>query len=138
VRAYGTKEIARIRDGFAVLPWTAPLFLLMVLALSGFPPSGLFRSEFQIVAGGLASSRHAGAVLLVALVCLAFLGLAVATARMVLAPGATPSAHGEQSYWMVTPVLVCFAALVLLGVHPPGPLADLLAIGARQLSGGAP
>ncbi|PZS39238.1 MAG: hypothetical protein DLM62_09410 [Pseudonocardiales bacterium] len=50
------------------LPWTAPLFLLAVLALSAIPPFGLFRSEFLIVAGGLRSAHFAPAAAMVALV----------------------------------------------------------------------
>ena len=51
---YGTKQIARMRGALDLLPWSGPLFLLAVFALSALPPSGIFRSEFQIVAGGLA------------------------------------------------------------------------------------
>lgn len=52
VRKFGTKELARMADGIGVLPWSGPLFLIAVLALSAMPPFGLFRSEFQIVSGG--------------------------------------------------------------------------------------
>ncbi|MFZ0163102.1 MAG: proton-conducting transporter membrane subunit, partial [Trebonia sp.] len=52
---FGTKEVAAMRDGARLLPWSGPLFLLAVFALSALPPSGIFRSEFQIVAGGLGS-----------------------------------------------------------------------------------
>jgi len=136
VRAYRTKELARIRDGLRVLPWSAPLFLLLILGLSGFPPSGIFRSEFQIVSGGLAGGHHTGAVVLVVLVTVAFFGLAVTTTRMVCAPGAPDVEEGEPSRWMIAPVLLCVAALTLLGLHPPGGLSDLLAHAAAQMSGG--
>jgi len=137
VRAYRTKELARIRDGLRVLPWSAPLFLLLIFGLSGFPPSGIFRSEFQIVAGGLAAGHHTGAVLLVVLVTLAFFGLAVSTTRMICAPGSDDIPAGEPSRWMIAPVLLCLAVLVLLGVHPPASLSDLLTHAAAQMSGGA-
>ena len=51
---FGSKQISAIRGGLDLLPWSGPLFLLAVFALSALPPSGIFRSEFQIVAGGLA------------------------------------------------------------------------------------
>ena len=63
---------------------------IAVLALSAMPPFGLFRSEFQIVAGGLAHARNAATVALVCLVTLAFLGLTVATARILSGPGPIP------------------------------------------------
>jgi formate hydrogenlyase subunit 3/multisubunit Na+/H+ antiporter MnhD subunit len=69
------------------LPWSGPLFLISVLALSAMPPFGIFRSEFEILAGGLGAARYAGAVILVALVTVAFLGLGGIATRILL-PGA--------------------------------------------------
>lgn len=146
VRRYGTKELARIRAGINVLPWSGPLFLVAVFALSAMPPFGLFRSEFQIVAGGLGNAHHAATAALVVLVNLAFLGLTAATTRVLFQPpsmAAVASADpgtavsGEPSVWMVIPVVAGVAVLVLLGVHPPGDLVELLARGAAELHGGA-
>ncbi len=140
VRAYGTKEIGRIRGGLDRLPWTAPLFLCAILALSAMPPFGLFRSEFQIVAGGLASARYVPAAAMVALVTLAFLGLSMATTRMLFVPrpggpGAATAPRGEPSAWMVAPMVVGVLALLVLGLHPPDALAALIARGAAELGG---
>jgi hydrogenase-4 component F len=144
VRKFGTKAISELRGGLDLLPWSGPLLLTAVLALSAMPPSGIFRSEFQIVAGALGSSRHATAGILVVLVTIAFLGLSVATNRILfLAPagaapgGAAPGVvvRGEPSMWMVAPMLAGLAALVLLGVHPPDHLADLFARGVAELGG---
>jgi hydrogenase-4 component F len=136
---YGTKEVAAMRDGLRLLPWSGPLFLLAVFALSALPPSGIFRSEFQIVAGGLSSGSYAAAAVLVVLVTLAFFGLATSATRMLLnpapdAPG-TPRARprGEPSAWMVIPVLAGLAVLFLLGIHPPGELTSLITHAAAEL-----
>ena len=137
VRKYGTKELALIRNGVSTLPWSGPLFLLAIFALSAMPPFGIFRSEFQIVAGGLADGRNTAAVILVVLVTLAFLGLTASTTRMLFQPGraAVAAVRGEPSAWMVAPVLAGVAVLVLLGVAPPAHLVDLLARGAAELAG---
>jgi hydrogenase-4 component F len=140
VRKYGTKELGRIRDGLHLLPWSAPMFLLAIFALSAIPPFGIFRSEFEIVAGGLSDRHHAGAGILVVLVTLAFVGLAFSTTRMLFLARTAPSdgeplARGEPSVWMVAPVLAGVAVLVLLGVAPPGQLLDLLRRGANELQG---
>ncbi|MGH3628334.1 MAG: proton-conducting transporter membrane subunit, partial [Sciscionella sp.] len=137
VRKYRTKNIGEIRAGFDVLPWTAPLFLAAVFALSAMPPFGLFRSEFEIVAGGLSRATHLPAVLLVVLVTLAFLGLSLATTRMLLAPasGSPLPQRGEPTWWMVTPMLAGFVVLVVLGVHPPGDLVSVLNAGVTELGG---
>jgi hydrogenase-4 component F len=199
---YRTKELSAMRGGLATLPWSGPLFLLAIFALSALPPFGLFRSEFEIVAGGLGAGRYAPAAVLVVLVTVAFLGLATAATRMLLAPsaggpvvgarpfaalgpipadgaGAAPDAspldgpgligegglatgahedgaaialrtrarpsqignaselpaRGEPSAWMVVPVLAGLAVLVLLGVHPPAELANLITRAAAELRG---
>ncbi|MET9149298.1 proton-conducting transporter membrane subunit [Streptomyces sp. NPDC004042] len=140
VRAYRTKEIRRLRGAARVLPWSGPMFLAAVLALSALPPSGIFRSEFQIVAGGLESGHHGVAAVLVVLVTLAFFGLAVAATQVVLTPAPADGAPGAgepgaRSVWMVVPVAAGLVALVVLGVHPPDALAALLARGAAELGG---
>jgi hydrogenase-4 component F len=172
---YGTKQMSTMRDGMRLLPWSGPLFLLTILALSAFPPFGIFRSEFQIVTGGLGNGGYAAAAVLIVLVTVAFFGLATAATSMLLtaAPNARTAiarqrasggrtetdngertdgaavavrarvqarqvlVRGEPSAWMVVPVLAGLAVLLLLGVHPPGELTNLITRAAAQL-GGAP
>jgi hydrogenase-4 component F len=81
---YGTKQVSAMRGGLWLLPWSGPLFLLAVLALSALPPSGIFRSEFQIVAGGLGSGSYAAAAILIVLVTMAFFGLTTSATSMLL------------------------------------------------------
>lgn len=141
VRKYLTKDLHAIRGAVGVLPWSAPLFLLAVLALSAMPPFGIFRSEFAIVAGGLQGGRNTATVILVALVTLAFLGLSTATTRAVYTPNPQPVGdaaavtRGEVSAWMVAPMVAGLLALLLLGVHPPAALSDLLTRAAAALQG---
>ncbi len=86
VRKLGTKQIPAIRGGLDLLPWSGPLFLLAVFALGAMPPFGLFRSEFEIVAGGLRSGSYAAAAILIIAVTTAFLGLAASVTRMLMLP----------------------------------------------------
>jgi hydrogenase-4 component F len=123
------------------MPWTGPLFLAAALALCGLPLSGVFRSEFQIVAGGFAQPQYVGVTLLLVFVNLAFFGVLWHAGRMVLAPsrdgtraaGETPD-RGERSAWMVAAMLACLFVVVALGVHLPGPLSTLIAHAAHLLS----
>ncbi len=134
---FGTKQISALAGGLDVLPWSGPLFLLAILALSAMPPSGIFRSEFQIVYGGLGSGHYAAAAVLVALVTVVFFGLTASATRMLFAPAATPAARAlarsEPSAWMVVPVVAGVAVLFILGVHPPGELTHLIARAVTQL-----
>lgn len=144
VRKFGTKELARMAEGIRLLPWSGPLFLIAVMALSAMPPFALFRSEFQIVSGGVAQTHNAAAAALVCLVTLAFLGLTLATTRILFRPEPDmPTAtvalnRGEPSRWMVTPVVAGVLVLLMLGLAPPSDLVDLLNRGAVELTAGAP
>jgi hydrogenase-4 component F len=136
---YGTKQIARMRGALDLLPWSGPLFLLAVFALSALPPSGIFRSEFQIVAGGLASGNDAAAAVLVVLVTVTFFGLTSATTRILLTPAprslsaAASVERGEPSAWMVVPAVAGIAVLFVLGLHPPGELTGLISRAVTEL-----
>jgi hydrogenase-4 component F len=135
VRKFRTKELLGMRAGLGVLPWSAPAFLLAVLALTAMPPFGIFRSEFYIVSGGLSGGHNGPAVVLVVLVTVAFFGLAWNSTRMVYSPGPVTRELGEPSVWMVVPPLIGLLALLILGIHPPAHLFDLLNRGAAELGG---
>jgi hydrogenase-4 component F len=138
VRKYAVKHVSGVKGGVDLLPWSGPLLLATVLALSAMPPFGIFRSEFLIVAGGFSRSGDAVAAILVVLVTLAFLGLAATTNRMLLgSPGPAALSRGEPSAWMVVPVLAGVIVLLILGLHPPAQLSELLARGAAELQGAA-
>ena len=135
LRRFDSKEIDAVSAAGVRLPWSGPLFFAAVLALSGLPLSGIFRSEFQIVAGGLASSAYVSAAFLIVLVNLAFFGVVWYLGRMVLSrPTEERTASGETSYWMVAAMLVCFAVVIGLGLHVPGDFAQLLHNAASRLT----
>jgi hydrogenase-4 component F len=130
---FGSKQIAALRGGLDALPWSGPLFLLAVFALSAMPPSGIFRSEFQIVYGGLGSGHYAAAAILVVLITLAFFGLTASATRMLFTPGPRVLTRGEPSACMVVPVVAGVAVLFILGVHPPGELTSVIYRAVTQL-----
>jgi hydrogenase-4 component F len=130
---FGSKQISALRGGLDVLPWSGPLFLLAVFALSAMPPSGIFRSEFQIVAGGLDAGNYAAAAALVVLVTVAFFGLTTSATRVLFTPSPHGLARSEPSAWMVVPVVVGVAVLFILGLHPPGELTGLISRAVTQL-----
>ncbi|MHB1486905.1 MAG: proton-conducting transporter transmembrane domain-containing protein [Acidimicrobiales bacterium] len=136
VRKFGTKDMSRIRGGIGALPWSGPMFVLAILALSAMPPFGIFRSEFLIVAGGLSDPRNAIVAVLVVLVTLAFFGLSWFTSQTMLTPTPNAVVRGETSVWMVVSMALGIVVLAVLGLHPPAQLSALLARAAGEL--GAP
>ncbi|MHB1709842.1 MAG: proton-conducting transporter transmembrane domain-containing protein [Acidimicrobiales bacterium] len=144
VRKFATKDMTRIRGAIGALPWSGPMLVAAVLALSAMPPFGIFRSEFLIVSGGLSDPHDTVAAVLVILVTVAFLGLSWSTTQTMLtpdaatAPGGSPGGSGpekgEVSVWIVVPMVLGLAALVILGVHLPSQLSALINRAARELS----
>ena len=113
------------------------MLLLAVLALSGLPPFGIFRSEFLIVSGGMASSNGVAAAALVVLVTIAFFGLSWSITRILLAPAPEGSpVRGELSGWIVAPMAAGVIVLVVLGIHVPGQLMHLLDRAGSELVSG--
>jgi hydrogenase-4 component F len=143
VRKFGTKDMMRLRGGVRALPWSGPMFVLAVLALSAMPPFGIFRSEFYIVEGGLSEPRDVIVAIFVVLVIVAFFGLSWFTTETMLSespPGpsapdgsALVVAKGEVSYWIVASMFIGLAALLILGVHPPATLTHILGRAAAEL-----
>ena len=144
VRKFATKDMTKIRGGVGLLPWSGPMLVAAVLALSALPPFGIFRSEFLIVSGGLSDPRDTVTAVLVILVTLAFFGLSWFTTQTMLTPdatvaqgGAVPGStleKGEVSNLIVIAMALGIAALVILGIHPPAQLSHLLERAANQLA----
>jgi hydrogenase-4 component F len=143
LRGYDTKEVDGITDAWRAMPWTGSMFLAAALALCGLPLSGVFRSEFQIVAGGFARPQYVGVTLLLIGVNVAFFGVIGHAARMVLSrppeltgDGVSSVAHvaRERSAWMIAGMLGCLFVSVALGVHLPGQLVALLNSAAHRLA----
>ncbi|SHI00094.1 hydrogenase 4 subunit F [Desulfosporosinus lacus] len=51
VQKTGTRQMARIRGIFKVLPYTGMIMVLGLLSITGTPPFGTFRSEVSILSG---------------------------------------------------------------------------------------
>jgi hydrogenase-4 component F len=136
LRKFGTKDMGKLRGGISALPWTGSMLLLAVLALSALPPFGIFRSEFLIVSGGLQSSSTTVPAVLVILVTLATFGLTWSTTETLLTPPPVGVAPGETTPWFGIAMAFSLLALLVLGIHPPGQLSDLLHRAASELAGG--
>jgi hydrogenase-4 component F len=134
LRRFDTKEIERVRGAAHSLPWSGPMFLAAALALSGLPLSALFRSEFQIVAGGFARPEYVWAALLVVLVNVAFFGIVWHAGRMVLSAPDGDTPRAETSWWIVGAMAACLVVVVGLGLHVPSGLHSLLSEASSLLS----
>jgi hydrogenase-4 component F len=141
LRGYDTKDVEGVTNAARTMPFTGPMFFAAAIALCGLPLSGVFRSEFQIVVGGMAGAQYVGVTILLVFVNVAFFGVLWHTARMVLAGPATAPESGvgghvphERSAWMIAAMIGCLIVVVGLGVHLPGDLGALLQNAGRRLT----
>ncbi|MDP2847561.1 MAG: proton-conducting transporter membrane subunit [Humidesulfovibrio sp.] len=131
--AYMTKNVSEVRGAVRALPFSGPLWVAGVLALTGMPPFGLFVSELAILRAALAGDRPFLAVIFLVLLAMAFIGITTAALRMAQGENTIPARPEPMS--ATWPPLALLLAALLLGLYQPAPLAAVLAASAR-LTGG--
>ena len=132
---YDTREIAGIRGAISALPISGTLFALAGLALAGMPPFGTFRSELMILAGGFGGRTWYLAIILLALLLVAFAGI-VRWSTGVCAGEKPPDVRrGEADPFAIVAVLAGFIVVIGLGLVVPAPLTVLLERAFRIVEG---
>jgi hydrogenase-4 component F len=135
VHRYGTRRLSAIRGAIQVVPVLGWALLLGLLAIAGAPPSGIFISEFGIASAGFAGGLEQAAAsgLVIVFLALAFAGLlaqalrvAYGTPAPAVAEAAAATSRSRTSWLSLMAAAPLAALVVLLGVHVPEPLTDLL------------
>ena len=133
VRKFGTKQIAAIRGGLDVLPWSGPLFLLR---RAGAGRDAAVRDLPQRVRDRrrrLRVRQHATAAVLIIGVTVAFFGLA-ATTRMLLVPRAADPSRARPA---LAPVAAGSSRALAPAAGPDRAPSRPAAGRAERLDGGA-
>jgi len=128
----GSQSLDRIRGLIRTQPAVGWSLLLAVAAIAGFPPFGLFTSEFLLLSATMESWPWFAAVLLGGL-AIAFAGLFRHVQPMVYGPapeGQTPVRIN------ILPVVVHLGLVLWLGLAIPGFLAGWLDQATGLISGG--
>ena len=136
LRAYGTTTAAEVRGVGRRLPASGALLTVLFLAVGGLPPFGPFMSEFLVFQTALRGPTPWLGVLFVALLAIAFLGMAGVLVPMLQpGPGEREGRVRERALALLSPAALCAATLVL-GVRVPGFLSRLLGEAAARIGGG--
>ena len=128
LHATGTRDMSRLGGLWKVMPWTATLFALGAMAVSGLPPLNGFVGEWAIYQGLLRAVAQKGtaAGVLPAVIVLAGAG-ALALAAFAKAVGIVflgaarnkPAANAIECGWsMRTPMLLLATIMVVIGLLP--------------------
>ncbi len=129
LHATGTREMSRLGGLWGLMPWTAGLFALGILAVSGLPPLNGFVSEWLIYLGlfdSVTSKSTSGwatipaAIMLAMAGALALASFAKAGAMIFLgAPRTHAAAHAHEcGMGMRGPMLTLAAVCGLIGLAP--------------------
>jgi hydrogenase-4 component B len=129
LHATGTREMSRLGGLWRTMPWTAGLFTLGAVAISGLPPLNGFVSEWLVFLGLFDAAATRGPVAWTAVPAAVLLGVtgALALACFVKvcgvvflgAPRSQVAEHAHECGWrMRIPMLVLGAACVVIGLAP--------------------
>jgi hydrogenase-4 component F len=134
-RAFDSKSTDEVRGAMRRVPLSGTLFLLGFFAITGSPPFGPFVSEFLIVSRAFAADRFLVAAGMLVLLLVVFVGMGRTVLAMVQGQ---PSPEAERTRYqdgLLTglPAVASMAIVLLLGLHVPAPLEQLLRDAAAYL-----
>jgi len=125
--AYGSKSIDVVRGAMRRLPLSGSCFLLGFLAITGSPPFGPFVSEFTILNGAFSAGRFLIAACFLFLLLVVFIGMG-RTVLTVVQGRPLPGKRTAYRDGLLTglPILVSLLLVLMLGLHIPAPLQNML------------
>ena len=151
LHATGTRDMSRLGGLWRAMPWTASLFAVGAMAVSGLPPLNGFVGEWAIYQGllrAVAQKEHAAGVLPAVIVlagsgALALAAFAKATGVVFLgAPRTKPAAQAVECGWLMrAPMFLLAVVMLVIGLLPGlffAPIMNSVAAWAPQWSGADP
>jgi len=125
----GTREMSRLGGLWRAMPWTASLFAIGALAVSGLPPLNGFVSEWLVYLGLFDAATHRGAAVWAAIPAAIVLAMAGALALACFtkaaavvflgAPRTQAAEHPHESGTLMrAPMLVMAGVCVIIGLAP--------------------
>jgi hydrogenase-4 component F len=132
-RAYGSKSIEQTTGALKVVPFSAALFLLGFIAVTGSPPFGPFVSEFTILDAAIGGGRYGVVAAFLGLLVIIFTGMSATVLAVVQGPAPVRTAPPgrPETFFTIAPVAVFLALSLLLGVYLPPRLEGLIRDAAR-------
>jgi hydrogenase-4 component F len=137
-RYFGSKRMCETQGAIGFLPWSASLFLIGFLAITGSPPFGPFMSEFIILRGIFSGGNLLLGISFIGFLAIIFIGMSSTVLTVVLGPSmeqeTSPDAVHETFMTVFSPLLL-LATVLVLGLYVPEPLRVLFQE-AAELAGG--
>lgn len=126
-RRFGSKRVDNVRGAITLLPFSATLFLLGFLAITGSPPFAPFISEFTILQGIFGSRHYVTGGLFLFFLAVIFVGMGSTVMSVIFGdPPATPAkladANYRETFATTGAPLVLLIIILILGIYLPEPL----------------
>lgn len=133
--AYQSKATAEVRGLVRVLPVSGTLWIAGLFAITGWPPFGLFMSEFTILKGALDQGRSGIAIAYLVMLAVIFVGMMSAVLAMAQgAPaGQRTATPAREPLSAIASPLVLAALVLILGLYVPPAVRAAIEEAARAL-----
>jgi hydrogenase-4 component F len=128
---FNSARIAKVRGTINVIPITASLFLLGLLAALGLPPFGIFLTEISMMSAGV---KHYLPVVIVAVVAMAVLFVAFLRHATNMLYGEKPEdiVKGERSLWLLVPPVILLSIAFIAAFYVPEFIQTLISQAASR------
>ncbi|MBI3112471.1 MAG: hydrogenase 4 subunit F [Ignavibacteriales bacterium] len=133
--AYGSRIMHKVTGAIKVIPASATLLIVGVFAITGWPPFGIFVSEFTIVSAGFTSGNIVPAILFIGFITTIFVGFIYYTSRMVLGEPHRPVKGSDADSASLLLLGLLLGALLMLGVFIPSQLQQCIQNAVNVLKG---
>jgi hydrogenase-4 component F len=117
--AYKSKIMRKVTGAIKIIPVSATFFIVGVFAITGWPPFGVFISEFSIVSAGFANDNVIPSVVFIGIIATIFVGFIFHASRMVFGEPASIVKGNDADALSLLLLGLLVAALLLLGVYLP-------------------
>ncbi|OHB55737.1 MAG: NADH dehydrogenase [Planctomycetes bacterium GWF2_42_9] len=133
--AYKTKVAQDVRGLLSSIPASGLFWVAGILAITGFPPFGIFLSEFLILKAVIDQGRYAIVVIYLILLAIIFIGISAIALRMAQGRNIKPiSVDGERKLSII-PSGILLVITLTFGIYVPPQLSSVLHAIANLLGG---
>ncbi len=133
----GTLNCSEIKGLLKRFPFLAFLWILGLMAISGFPPSGNFFSEIMTLSAAFSAKSYFCASLYLLFIAIIFIGMARVFSPILQGdPDANAAIPQRERKILGLAPLLLISAVFLLGIHLPSPIRNFLAEVVNTFGGG--
>jgi hydrogenase-4 component F len=123
---YKTKTAGDVRGMLSSIPASGFLWIAGILAITGFPPFGIFLSEFTILKAGIEQERYFIAAAYLILLAIIFIGISAIALRMAQGRSIKPLNINSERKLSILPSAILLLATLILGLYIPSHLNNVL------------